>query len=40
MKFFEDKEIRKMFYIFISVLIISALIFAVIYLWYNMSNKI
>ncbi len=35
MKFFEDKEIRKLFYIFISIVIISALVFTVIYLWYN-----
>lgn len=38
MKFFEDKEIRKMFYIFISIVIISALVFGVIFLWYN--NKL
>ena len=38
MKFFEDKEIRKLFYIFISIVIISALVFTVIFLWYN--NKL
>ena len=35
MKFFEDKEIRKMIYIFLSIVIISALVFTVIFLWYN-----
>ena len=35
MKFFEDKEIRKLLYIFISIVIISALVFTVIFLWYN-----
>lgn len=35
MKFFEDKEIRRLIYIFVSIIIISALVFTVIFLWYN-----
>ena len=35
MKFFEDKEIRKIIYIFLTTVIISTLIFTVIFLWYN-----
>ncbi|MGN1299172.1 MAG: peptidoglycan DD-metalloendopeptidase family protein [Candidatus Scatovivens sp.] len=38
MKFFEDKDIKKIIYLFLSIIIITALIFVVIFLWYN--NKL
>lgn len=38
MRFFEDKELKKMVYIFISIVIISAVVFGFIFLWYN--NKL
>ena len=35
MKFFEDKDLKKITYLFISVIIIATLVFGVIFLWYN-----
>lgn len=35
MRFFEDKDTKKIIYLFISVVIIAALVFGVIFLWYN-----
>lgn len=35
MKFFEDKDVKKITYLFISIIIISALVFGAIFLWYN-----
>ena len=37
MKFFEDKDLKKIIYLFISVIIIATLVFGVIFLWYNNS---
>ena len=37
MKFFEDKDLKKITYLFISVIIIATLVFGVIFLWYNNS---
>ena len=38
MRFFEDKDIKKITYLFLSIIIISVLIFGVLFLWYN--NKL
>ena len=38
MRFFEDKDIKKITYLFLSIIIISALIFGVLFLWNN--NKL
>lgn len=35
MKFFEDKDLKKITYLFISIIIIAVLVFGVIFLWYN-----
>ncbi len=35
MRFFEDNENKKTLYLFLSIIIISALIFFALYLWYN-----